>query len=222
MKDWVTGLVIIIPFTVLVIQFYNASKKGFNSTTDIVLKGGQLGVLNQRHLISLMVMLIAVVYGYLKNPDWLLLALPTTKALWLTIIAAVAACIVSTATARKALRNDMPVDSSTGPVGTYLFIRALFLIVYELFFRGLLLSFCLVFTSVPVAIAINVVLYAIAHAFSTRQELIGTVPFGILLCLLTLYTGSVWPAVVIHLLLGLPYDLLILTAPKHKTKMLLS
>jgi membrane protease YdiL (CAAX protease family) len=217
MKLIAIGAVILISYIVLIAQFYMASRKGFNSTTDVVMKEGRLAVLNERHLVSLLAMAAAVLYVGFVNSDWLLLAMPNAKALALTVVAAVAACAISITTARKVVRNDVPDSTTIGSPEQYLCIRALFLMVYELFFRAVLLNFCIALVGVPVAIAINVVLYAIAHAFSTRQELIGTVPFGILLCLITLFSGSVWPAVVIHLLLGLPYDVLIVN-PKRNTK----
>jgi membrane protease YdiL (CAAX protease family) len=223
MKLWAAGIILLISYSVLVLQFYTASKKGLNSTADVVLKSGNLAVLNQRHLLSLLAMGFAAVAVDFLDQEWLLLhAIANGKILLLTGVASMAAAFVSVTAARKALHKHNRAVGEVGPAETYLLLRGLFLIVYEIFFRGVLLSVCIAVISIPVAVGINVVLYALAHAFSTRQELAGTVPFGILLCLLTLYSGSVWPAVVIHLLLGLPYDVLILSAPKPKTKTFIS
>lgn len=213
------SIVLLISYSVLLIQFYRAAKKGCNSTTDAVSKGTGLTVLNQRHLIGMFAMLAPILYVDFKNSDWLLLHTAFhTNVLLITVTAGVIACILSINTARKALRTVTLLVGTNNTAGTYLLLRGLFLICYELFFRGLLLSFCLAWTSIPIAIAINVVLYALAHAFSSRQELLGTVPFGALLCLLTIYSGSIWPAIIIHLLLGMPYDVFTLYAPKRAIK----
>jgi membrane protease YdiL (CAAX protease family) len=217
MKLLATGVVILISYSILVVQFYRASKKGYNSVTDVIVKQGRLMILNSRHLVSLIAMVAAALYVFYQNSDWLMLRIPDTKALLIMAVAAGAACAISVTAARKALK-EVVFNSNVETPGRYIFLRASFLVVYELFFRGVLLNFCLAITSVAVAIVINVILYAIAHAFSTREELIGTVPFGILLCLLTFYSGSIWPAIVIHLLLGLPYDVSILSTPKRIIK----
>jgi membrane protease YdiL (CAAX protease family) len=91
-------------------------------------------------------------------------------------------------------------------VNTYFFVRALFLIVYEFFFRGVLLQALLGVVNMEWAIAINIILYAIAHAFSNKKELIGSIPFGLLLCLVTIKLQSVWPAIIIHLALSFSYE----------------
>lgn len=221
MQLFATGIILVTGYSILVVQFYEASKKGCNSTTDAVVKGCSLAVLNQRHLIGIVAMLLPVLYVAFTNRNWLLVH-PSlhVSVLWITMAAGSAACILSLAAARKALRTATSSINTSSVAGTYLLLRCVFLICYELFFRGLLLSFCLQWTPAPVAVAINMVLYALAHAFSTRQELLGTVPFGILLCLLTLYAGSVWPAVLIHLLLGLPYDVWTLSASRRALKTL--
>jgi len=219
MKLLTAGMVVLIGYSILVLQFYVASKKGYSNTTDVIAKERSLAILNQRHLLSLFAMAASILYVDFVNSDWLLLHTTfTTTDLTLILLAGAAAFAVSTSAAHKALRKEAPVDLAVGSPEIYLLLRVLFLICYEIFFRGVLLNFCITITTVPIAIVINVVLYAIAHTFSTRQELIGSVPFGIVLCLLTLYTRSVWPAVIIHVMLGLPYDVRVLYAPKRITK----
>ncbi|MFP4430157.1 MAG: type II CAAX prenyl endopeptidase Rce1 family protein [Spirochaetaceae bacterium] len=78
----------------------------------------------------------------------------------------------------------------------------LYLLAYEFMFRGLLL-YSLVPLGVPLAIAVNVSLYVTTHLVKNLQEGIASFPFGILLCGLTLYSGSFVPAFVIHLALAL-------------------
>jgi uncharacterized protein len=78
----------------------------------------------------------------------------------------------------------------------------LYLLAYEFMFRGLLL-YAFVPLGVPLAIAVNVSLYVTTHLVKNLQEGVASFPFGVLLCGLTLYSGSFLPAFVIHLALAL-------------------
>lgn len=212
------GMGISICFAVLLMQFYIASKQGCNSTADVVASGNSLRILNRRHAISSVAMAILLLYTGVVKKDWpLLYASLRIEVAVLTFILGTAAFTISLVVATRMARK-LKLAAPVHGVETYLILRTLFLILYEIFFRAILLHFCMQFTSVPLAIITNVALYAAAHLFSTRQELLGTIPFGVLLCLLTLHFGCVWPAVLLHLLLALPYDILILTASKFPAK----
>jgi membrane protease YdiL (CAAX protease family) len=81
-----------------------------------------------------------------------------------------------------------------------------YLLAYEFLFRGLVL-----FTSVKAigtwpAIILNVFLYALAHWPKGTKEVLGAVPFGIVLCLITLETGAIWAAFFVHVILALSGD----------------
>ena len=97
---------------------------------------------------------------------------------------------------------------------SYLCLRVPGLIVYEIFFRGVLLGIFLEWFPISVAILLNMVLYALAHAFSSRREFFGSFPFGLILCYLTILNQSIYPAVLLHLCLALPYETIFLT--KHQ------
>lgn len=78
-----------------------------------------------------------------------------------------------------------------------------YLFGYEFMFRGLLL-----FATVPLigdwpAIVLNVAFYALVHVPKNLAETIGAVPLGILLCLITLATGTIWVAFFVHITLAL-------------------
>ena len=53
------------------------------------------------------------------------------------------------------------------------------------------------------AIALNSALYAFAHFYKGPGETFGAIPVGVLLCYLTIVTGNIWCAVVIHALMAL-------------------
>lgn len=78
----------------------------------------------------------------------------------------------------------------------------LYLTGYEIMFRGLLLFGLLDFGVWP-AIAINTCLYSVSHIPKGSAETFGAIPFGAVLCWMTLETGSITTAVVAHLALAL-------------------
>ena len=84
----------------------------------------------------------------------------------------------------------------------------LYLLAYELMFRGILLSVCTAVLGVWPAIAINVALYSTTHLPKGPAETIGAIPFGLLVCYITLTTGTIWVAVVVHVILSLSNDYL--------------
>ncbi len=80
---------------------------------------------------------------------------------------------------------------------------AIYLFGYELFFRGYLLFSALDAMSMSMAVALNVGLYFLAHIFKGWRESLSSIPFGILLCVLTISTGNFWSAFIIHSCLAL-------------------
>ena len=92
----------------------------------------------------------------------------------------------------------------------HVILRNSFLICYEWFFRGILLFVCISAFGIIPALLINIVLYSLIHSFNGRKEFLGSIPFGIVLCVFVLWWQSVWPAVLLHLLLSSSYESVIL------------
>jgi hypothetical protein len=67
---------------------------------------------------------------------------------------------------------------------------------------------------VVTAIIFNVTFYALVHWFD-KKERYGSLVMGIVLCGVTIYYYSVWPAVIIHLSLALGHEITLLI--KHKS-----
>ena len=91
----------------------------------------------------------------------------------------------------------------------YFMLRLLFLLAYEFFFRGVIFFSLLEHFSLWEAIAYNTLLYVLIHAFDSRKELFGAIPFGIVLCLFTYFTQSVWYAFIMHATLSTVYEMTI-------------
>ena len=78
-----------------------------------------------------------------------------------------------------------------------------FLVAYEFLFRGFLLHASLAIMNPYAAFALNCSLYALAHLYKGPAETFGAIPVGIVLCYLTLVTGNIWAAVILHSLMAL-------------------
>jgi membrane protease YdiL (CAAX protease family) len=75
---------------------------------------------------------------------------------------------------------------------------AAYLLAYEFAFRGFLFFTCLEVMDLHLAITINISLYVLVHIAKGWKEAVGAVPLGIVLCLLTYQTGTIWIAFLVH------------------------
>lgn len=80
---------------------------------------------------------------------------------------------------------------------------ALYLFGYEFLFRGILLFPLAAHLGVWTAVAINVALYSATHIPKGLEETIGAMPLGLVLCLLTLASGTIWIAFFVHVAMAL-------------------
>ncbi|MBK8563251.1 MAG: CPBP family intramembrane metalloprotease [Saprospiraceae bacterium] len=78
------------------------------------------------------------------------------------------------------------------------FTWAMYLLAYEFAFRGFLFFTCRAVMDLPLAIAVNISLYVLVHIAKGWKEAVGAVPLGIVLCLLTEQTGTIWIAFLVH------------------------
>ena len=79
---------------------------------------------------------------------------------------------------------------------------AAYLFGYELLFRGVLLFPLADELGVWIAIAINIALYSATHIPKGLDETIGAIPLGLVLCILTLYTDTIWIAFIVHVVMA--------------------
>lgn len=78
-----------------------------------------------------------------------------------------------------------------------------YLVGYEFLFRGILLFPVVDIVGVWPAIAINTAMYSATHIPKGMDEAIGAAPLGIVLCLITLLTGTLWVAIIVHIAMAL-------------------
>ena len=81
-----------------------------------------------------------------------------------------------------------------------------YLLVYEFMFRGILLMVCFNTFGFWPALAINLMFYSATHIAKGFGETLGAFTYGIVLCLVTLSTGSILFAFIAHLVLALGVD----------------
>ncbi|MCJ7820950.1 MAG: CPBP family intramembrane metalloprotease [Bacteroidales bacterium] len=84
---------------------------------------------------------------------------------------------------------------------------AFYLLGYEVLFRGILLMPLADHLGIWPAIAINIALYSAAHLPQGPIEAWGAAPVGLILCLVTLASGTIWVAFFVHLTMALTNSL---------------
>ncbi len=84
---------------------------------------------------------------------------------------------------------------------------ALYLLAYEYIFRGLLLFSTAAAFGIWPAIAINLLLYSVFHIPNGKKETLAAIPFGFVLCVVSLLTGSFWMAFLLHLVLSISTEI---------------
>jgi len=99
----------------------------------------------------------------------------------------------------------------------YFITRGIFIVSYEIWFRGFLLNDSIASFGIPLALLLNIGLYTLLHFVNGKKEVVGCVPFGLLLCFLCIWQGAAWPAVAIHLTLTLSYEIIMINKMMTKS-----
>ena len=207
-----TFIVILAAFLLLMAAEAISYRNNSRGLENVLFGKGNLAALIRKHIDTTVILSLAVItYTMIEGSNGLLL-LPNGKNAWLALTALVLLTAFFLGARGAAQRISITDQYSSQIVlsdrlaTSYLMLRTLFLIVYEFFFRGIMLEAGTASIGVAGAVAINTLMYFVAHLFGSRKEIIGTVPFGLLLCLLTIKLQSVWPAACIHLALALAYE----------------
>jgi len=133
-------------------------------------------------------------------PDWGTLLLLTASFV-LTIIMGIKAERLELDSFTKTC--SMKYRTSKRRIVSFLIIRLTFLVVYELFFRGILLYSAVYTLGITYGVLINIGLYTLVHFSAKPKVILACIPFGLYLCGITIWLSSVWPAVVFHCTLAL-------------------
>ena len=194
--------------TLLFAEIWAASKKS-HRLIDIANGKGKVAILNGKLLSGIAVFVIGCRYYSSLHESNMQVFDPAWSNEWsLTcLVITIAAGMTGYKAARNNSSNNLPYSLNAFLLVIYLLLRIVFLVLYECFFRAVLLFILLNEVEVMPAILINVTLYTLVHCYSNRKEIIGCIPFGFLLCIVTLLHHSVWPAIIIHLALAMSYEI---------------
>ena len=208
--------------------FFKTVKTGFKKNSgqlkDILSGKGEPGILFTRLISGIFLLGFGTVTLFEKrNVDLEIFAFTWNDyntLVW--IIIAVAIIIGSFSGSKKIYSSNNSIHSlpSYLPL-SFVLIRTLFLIVYEAFFRGIVLFVMIEDFGLVPAVIVNVIVYALLHWFD-KKERAGSVPMGIILCSVSIYYHSVWPAIIIHVSLALSHEITILINNRSLIKKSLS
>jgi membrane protease YdiL (CAAX protease family) len=201
----------------LVLQYKLLAGEGAKDLTAVLLRNGHLQFLNRRALTTAPLMLLCIIgYSTQDQYHFLQAALSEKASLQTTLLVSI--CLLVSVYSTDQFKRRIRTNISIREIIIYFLIRVPGLVIYETFFRGVILGICLEWFSVPATIMLNIILYAVAHAFGSRKEFLGSIPFGFFLCYITVANESVYPAVIAHLVLALPYEAILFTKCQLLTK----
>lgn len=167
-----------------------------------------LQLLNVKHCIGIVVFGVLCYVGF--SDYRYLLYLPRAIGLN-TFIYFIAIFMISAVIAYKAVIknpvNNAAVYTQNEKNGyVYFMVRLLFLFAYEFYFRGVMFFMLIDLVGLLFGVLLTTVLYVTMHIFDAKEEIFGAIPFGILLCLMTFFTQSIWAAFLIHITLSGVYE----------------
>ncbi|HOO98609.1 MAG TPA: type II CAAX endopeptidase family protein [Bacteroidales bacterium] len=140
-------------------------------------------------------------YGLSFRTDTLLLTLISTAALGLIVFP----LALISARKPKNLANYPMIRARVWTPETVMITIAgwaIYLFGYELLFRGILLMPLADNIGVWPAILVNVAFYSATHVPKGLEETVGAIPLGLVLCIITLATGTIWTAFLVHLIMA--------------------
>ena len=184
-------------------------KRGIQNLQSALIYKNGLRLLNLKH--SLGIFLFGIVF-YAIKPDFRFLIqdveIPRMFLLLLFLMTFFLSAYISSKSVKNQLLKTNEVSNyNITTAWVYFSIRFAFLLCYEFFFRGVLLFKFLEFNSLFMAIFYSTILYVLIHIFDSRKEILGAIPFGIVLCLFAYYTNSIWYVFFIHLALSAVYEI---------------
>lgn len=200
-----------------------ASKNKSDKIVDTVYHGGKQSLLLKKQLFGIAALSVPVVLFFsFDNAAFKLFTLEHFEPWIYFWIMVLTACIyISSKVTGKELKKlkENNIITKQVQIAAYFTGRIIFLFLYELFFRAVLLFSLAAVAGNLLSILVNVVCYVALHAHCKKNELIATVPFGFVTCLLCLAANSIWPTIVLHLLIAITAESLIIFSIKKPFKL---
>lgn len=208
-------------FILMYLATRKAARSSANALPEAIKNTQKLNSLNHKHLLCICACLLVLIFHSVFDQsvmEWF--KLPGQKVFLPIFIISLFTIIISYSSPVRPIEvfngfaiNSRQVNSPLNFVPvliTYALIRTLYLISYEIFFRLTLIESIEILTGTNSAIIISTILYGFLHRFSRTVEFYSSFLFGLILSWVVIHTGSILPAIFIHLLLSLPYELRII------------
>ena len=186
-------------------------KLGIHNLKSALMVNNGLRLLNLKHILGIFLFGI-VFYAILPEFRFLIqdVEIPKPFLLSLFLITLFLSAYISKVSVKNKLIKIENVSCyNISNAWVYFTLRFIFLLCYEYFFRGVLFFKFLEFNSLFFAILYSTLLYLLIHVFDSRKEIVGTIPFGIVLCIFAYFTNSIWYVFFIHLALSAVYEITI-------------
>ena len=199
---------IAISFIVYFIISYAYKVLNLRNIEGALLTNKGLLLLNLKHILG--ILLFGVLF-YLIFPEYKFLIhnleVPKLNILLLILVIVFTSGFLSFTSVKKKLKDKIEKSQYNSNKGwVYFIIRLVFLFSYEFFFRGVLLFTLIDTNGLITAIIICTSLYVLIHIFDSKAEILGAIPFGIVLCLFSYFTNNIWAAFIIHITLSGIYE----------------
>ena len=212
--------VIAISFIVYFLLSYAYNRLKIQNIERALLTTGGLLLINIKHSIG--ILLFGLVF-YLLFPEYRFLIsrikMPELSVFIPFIVVVIITGLLAFGSLKRRLKNKSETSQYAYKAAwNYFIIRIVFLFSYEFFFRGVLFFSLLEFNGLVTAIIISTLLYVVIHGFDSKNEIIGAIPFGIVLCLFSYYSNSIWIAFLIHITLSFVYEFSMFKHLTLKTK----
>jgi hypothetical protein len=204
MQTTSTIFLLSIPYSGLLLLFGWVKKLKSETVLSETVLRGNWDIMNIMHLSAITLMLIPILFT--RQLPFFLFIFPDK----ISVEQAVAFLICFGLIAffpwkklKQQIDKNKIAPASVLQISLHVSQRIIFLISYEWFVHGLLLiSFCAWF-GIYWGIIINTVLYVVLHFHKNKKEMLGCIPFGLLLCAFTIWWQSLWPAIIFHLQLAI-------------------
>ena len=204
-------------YVFLLIQYKKATEKGSKGLLEALNASRSLHDLNNRTVSTAPLMLLSLACCMLV-PGSTMLRPDFASWQWFEILFLSGLCFLISGATAFAVSGPIPSRVRRKEQVRYFSIRIPGLILYELFFRGVVLGVTMQFFSAGFSIALNILLYAVAHVSSLRKEFFGSILFGFALCYTAIRNQSVYPCVLMHLSIALPHEIILLNRYQRTIK----
>ena len=199
--------ILVITLLIIIAFLSKAGRIRKNPVSGVLMTNIQSLVLQRG--ISTMLMIPVLAYSINAHPFWMDMTSASVVSVILIVVLVPVLSFMIVRPYQSGSSHEIFTGLQTGTQewGIYLVSTAAYMVVYEIFLRGILLYYLVDWVGVAIAIAVNTLIYVAMHLFKDLREALFCIPLGVFFCWITLYTKSVWPAAVLHLVMAVSFEL---------------